>query len=113
MTFVFVSFFALAGSKLSDSKDQEAFLLAQEASMIVKEQIEIAMAVGSGYASSFIIPQTIKGEEYSIEIIDNRELVVIYQGYEHVEILPVNVSGSLQFGANTLSKDNKGLLSFN
>jgi hypothetical protein len=113
MTIVFVSFFALANSRLAESAEQKSFEVASEIASIVKGQIELASIVNGGFSTSFIIPQIVGGMPYEISIVDKRELIIVYNGYEHVEFLPVNVSGQLNFGENTLSKNSTGRLSLN
>ena len=113
MTIVFVSFFTLANSRLADSTEQKSSQTASSIALIVMSKVELASAVNGGFSMAFVVPQTIDGKMYNITIIDKRELIVIYDGYEYVEFLPLNVSGQLQFGQNTLSKNDTGKLSLN
>jgi len=113
MTIMFVSFFALANSRLADSVEQKSFQTASDISTIVKSQVELVAVVNSGFSTTFVMPETVDANIYSITIIDKRELVVVYNDYEHVEFLPVNVSGQLRFGKNILSKNISGKLSLN
>ena len=113
MTIMFVSFFALANSRLAESAEQKSFQTAADIAAIVKNQVELVAVVNSGFSTAFVVPQTVNGNTYNITIIDKRELIVIYNDYEHVEFLPVNVSGQLQFGENILSKNSSGKLSLN
>jgi hypothetical protein len=104
MTLVFVSFFALANSRLAESRDARVYRTAEDIAALVKSQVVLVSQVNDGFSTEFVIPQVVDGSPYSITIIDNRELVVVYKDYEHVEFLPVNVSGTLVFGNNVLSK---------
>ena len=104
MTLLFVSLFALANAKLADSKDEKTMRTAEDIADLVLSQVELASALSDGYSSQFIIPQTAEGASYSIEVIDGREIVVIFNEYEHVEFLPINVTGSVGFGQNTIAK---------
>ncbi len=80
---------------------------------MVSDNIELASLVNGGFSTTFIVPQTIDGNTYSISIIDKRELIVVYNEFEYVEFLQTNVSGELQFGENILSKNESGKLSLN
>jgi hypothetical protein len=104
MALVFVSFFALANAKLSESKDQRVYQTAADIATIVKGQVELATQLHDGFSTAFVVPQVVDGATYTMQIIDQRELVVVYKDYEHVEFLPANVTGTLVFGQNILSK---------
>jgi hypothetical protein len=113
MTIMFVSIFALANSRLSESVEQQSFQTASDIASIVVEQVELASTVNGGFSTSFILPQTVGGNAYVISIVDKRELIVIYNEFEYLEFLPVNVSGQIQFGGNILSKNSSGKISLN
>ncbi len=113
MTLAFVSFFALANSRLAESTEQKTFQTAADIAAIVTSQVDVATGVNGGFSTRFLVPQTVDGSTYNITIVDKRELIVLYKGYEHLEFLPVNVSGRVVFGENLLSKSISGKLSLN
>jgi hypothetical protein len=107
MVMVFVSFFALANSKLGESQEQQVYGTATQLADLVVNQVELASGLNDGYSTTFTLPQNLEGASYAVSIIDERELVVVFNGYEHVEFLPMNITGNpLQFGLNVLWKRN-------
>lgn len=104
MMLVFVGFFSLANTQLNASREQE---IQQQASDIAErfvEQVRLASLMQDGFARSFRLPTDVDGIAYNIALIDNWEVVVIHQGYEHVEFLSANVTGQINRGLNTIHK---------
>ena len=112
MLLAILGFFALTSSKVLDAREEGNRKTAQDIAEFAYHEIEIAKSVNNGYTRSFAMPQTINGVDYSIGIIDNKELVVNYLGYEHVKFLPSNVTGNITKGQNKISK-NDGIISLN
>ena len=79
---------------------------------MAKNEIDLAKSAIDGYTRSFNLPSQIKGNSYTIEIIDNRELVVKYLDKEYVLFLPENIVGNINPGANTITKVN-GVVNIN
>jgi len=52
------------------------------------------------------MPQAVNGVDYTIKIIDNRELAVDYLDKGHIKFLPSNVTGSIVKGNNKISRNN-------
>ena len=84
-------------------KSQSAMEFIVLASFMVLVILGFFAATGSRV---FAMPQTVNGINYSIQIIDNREMVANYLGYEHIKFLPSNVTGSIVKGNNKISKAN-------
>lgn len=104
MLLVIVGFFAVASSKVLESKEESNRQISQDIAEFAYNEIEMAKSVNDGYARTFIMPQTINGVNYSISIIDSRELVVNYLGHEYVKFIPSNVTGNITKGSNKISK---------
>ena len=104
MFFVIVGFFAITTSKILESKDQANSKIAEGISDYVNHEVETAKSVNDGYSRTFELPQTVNGIDYGISIIDNRELVVNYLGYEHVRFL--NATGNITKGDNKIYNRN-------
>ena len=62
--------------------------------------------MNDGYTRFFSVPQTVNGVDYTVTILDNRELVVNYLEKEHIKFLPPNVTGNITKGNNKISKKN-------
>ncbi len=104
MMLVFVSFFSVASSQFSNVREQKRMGTAEEISRLVVNQVDLAAGLSDGYASTFVIPETVEGNAYSLQVIDGREVVVIFQDYEHVAFLSQNITGNVTFGLNSITK---------
>ncbi len=104
MFFVVIFFFAATSSKVLEANEESTRRIARDISDLAYREIDMAQSVGNGYTRLFIMPYTIEGNPYNITVIDNRELVVSYLGYEDVRFLPANITGNISRGPNTISK---------
>lgn len=106
MLLVILGFFAVTSSRLLDAKEEGNRKIAEDIAALAYNEIEITKSVNDGYIRIFAMPQTVNGINYSISVIDNRELIVSYLGHEHVRFLPSNVTGNIIKGNNKISKNN-------
>ena len=104
MLFVAVGFFGLVSNRLIQANEGETKQITEDIASYVYNEIDIAISSKDGYARTFVIPQEIDGIPYNLTVIDGRELVVNYLGYEHVKFLPANVTGNLSIGVNQIKK---------
>ena len=104
MFLIFLSAITIITSKVLEAKEKEREETAGEIAALVREEIDIAISVSEGYVRTFKVPNKVRGHSYTIEIIDDRELVVIYLGKEHVMFLPENVIGEINLGVNEIKK---------
>lgn len=105
-------FFAVTSSRLLEARDDSNKKTAEDIAQLAYREMEIAKSANDGYSRIFAMPQTVNGVDYNITIIDNRELIVNYLGYEYVKFLPSNVTGTVARGNNKISKNN-GIVSIN
>ena len=106
MLLVILGFFAITSSKVLEAKEEGNKKIAQDIAEFVSKEIEIAKSVNDGYTRVFIMPPTVNGVIYDIKIIDNKELIVNYLGFEYVKFLPSEVTGNIDKGKNKISKSN-------
>ena len=106
MLLVMLGFFAVTSSNVLDAKEEGNRKTAADITDFAYREIEIAKSVNDGYTRFFVMPETVNGIKYTINITDNRELAVDYIGYEYVKFLPSNVSGNITKGTNKISKKN-------
>lgn len=106
MLLVILGFFSLASSKMTDARQEGSRKTAEDVAEFAYREIETAKSVNDGYSRIFEMPQNVNGINYSISIIDNRELVVNYLDYEHIKFLPSNVTGNIVKGNNKIAKVN-------
>lgn len=112
MLLVVLGFFSVTSSRMLEASEEGNRKTAEDIADFAYREIEIAKYVSDGYIRTFEMPQTVNGVNYSIAIIDDREIVVNYLGYEHVKFLPVNATGNILKGNNKISKVN-GLIFLN
>ncbi len=106
MFLIFLGVIAVITSKVIEAKENERQKIAEDIAKIVRNEIDLAKSVSNGYTRTFSIPTKIKGNNYNIEIIGNRELVVTYLDKEYVEFLPENIVGNTNLGTNIIKKEN-------
>ncbi|MBI2101097.1 hypothetical protein HYT53_00630 [Candidatus Woesearchaeota archaeon] len=112
MLLVVLGFFAVTSSKLLEAREEGNRKIAEDIAELAYSEIDTAQYVNDGYSRIFAMPQTVNGVDYSIKIIDSRELVVGYLDKEHIKFLPSNVTGSIAKGNNKISRNN-GIVSIN
>ena len=106
MLLVIVGFVAVTSSKVIEANDEGNRKIAESIADFAYREIETAKTVNDGYARTFVMPQNVNGVDYSVSIVDNRELVVNYLGNEYVKFLPSNVTGNVSIGLNKITKTN-------
>ena len=104
MFLIVLSIFAVISSNVSQAKEEGNRKTAQDIAEFVYREVELARSVHNGYIRVFSIPQTVNGVDYSINITDNKKLIVDYLENEHVRFLPPNVSGNVTKGAIQIRK---------
>lgn len=99
---IFLGFAALLQSRFVQvSHDNTQARLQQVASIVITEA-DLAEGVGDGYSRVFEIPFTIGGLNYSLEIQDNKDLILAFQGDEYVYFLNKVVFGQVDKGRNLI-----------
>jgi len=106
MFLVFVAFIGVITSKVVESKENERLKIAEDIATLAKNEIELAKSASNGYSRNFNLPAKIKGDSYSIEVIDNRELVVKYIDKEYVSFLQEKICGDIFITNNEIDKEN-------
>ena len=104
MFLVFLVFISIMTSNLIESKETEAQETAEDIATLVSNEVYAAKPLSDGYTRTFELPNKINGNEYDIEIIDDRELVVNYLDEEYVYFLPEKVEGNVDRGLNRVEK---------
>ena len=106
MLLIILGFFSLASSKMVDAKQEGNRKLAEDIAEFTDREIDTARSVNDGYSRIFEMPLRINGVNYSMNVIDDRELVVNYLDEEYVKFLPANVTGNILKGNNRIAKIN-------
>jgi|TARA_B100000315_G_C14290516_1_gene457157 hypothetical protein len=99
--------FAVVQYKTIDIRDEITIKQSAEVSNIVQNEIEMAQSVLGGYKKEFWIPDYINGEEYTIELIDQAELIISFKDKKHIAFLVTEVQGSIspEKGYHIITKD--------
>ena len=106
MLLVILGFFAFTSSRVLEAKDEGNKKIAENIADLVYREIETAKSVNNGYVRVFTVPKTVNGVTYTINLTDDRELIVNYLGYEYVRFVPSNVTGNLSVGSIEIRKSN-------
>jgi len=115
MFLVFNVFLLVIAQRMVDVQDQKDQALIGDMSSVIESEIVLAAGVEDGYSRTFEIPQTLKGINYSVKLINSTvmktnysELVLKYvdftKTYETVKKLPKNVDGVINKGKNKIVK---------
>jgi len=107
LSFMFIAFMillAVTTNIFGSIKEGENLEAAQDVASVVKEEIDLANTMPDGYQRTFALPKKLRGNNYSVRIIDNRELVVDFFDVEHVVFLPSNIVGNVSPGSIKISK---------
>ncbi len=115
MFLTFNIFLLVIAQRMVDVQDQKDQALIEDMSSVIESEIVLAAGVEDGYSRNFEIPQTLKGIDYSVELITSTvmktnysELVLEYvdfaKTHETVKKLPKNVDGFIYKGENNISK---------
>lgn len=104
MLLVILGFFSLTSSRMIEARQEGNRKIAEDIAKFAYREVEIAKSVNDGYSRVFEIPQSINGINYTLSVIDSRELVVNYLDEEYVQFLPINVTGNILKGSNRISK---------
>ena len=115
MFLAFNVFLLVIAQRMVGVQEQKDRALIEDMSSVIEGEIEIAAGVEDGYSRTFEIPQTLKGINYSVKLINSTymktnysELVLKYVGftksYETVKKLPKNVDGVINKGENKILK---------
>lgn len=106
MFLIFLGFIAVATTKVLDAKENEKQKIAEDVAEMAKNEIDLAKYVEDGYSRIFQLPTLINGNDYSIKILGNRELVVNYLDKEHILFLPEKICGDVYIPNNEIDKEN-------
>jgi uncharacterized protein YpmS len=106
MFLMFLGVYSLISTKVIEAKEIEKERISEDIAALAINEISLASGVVDGYSKTFKIPYKVSGNNFDIQIIGNRELVVVYMGKEYVKFLPPNIRGNVSKGVNTIKKVN-------
>ncbi|MGE0793099.1 MAG: hypothetical protein AB7V77_02895 [Candidatus Woesearchaeota archaeon] len=104
MILVFSGFFLVIQTKILDVSESNEKTYLKELNNIVLNEVDLASTSKPDYHHPFNIPTNIKGKTYLIEILDNQEIVTLYENYEQINFLTTNITGPIYIGKNVIHK---------
>ena len=96
--------FALVSTNVLEAKEEGNKKIAQDIAEFVYHEIETAKSVNDGYVRLFTVPEFVNGVNYTINLTENRELMVKYLGHEYIRFVQANVSGNISKGLVQIEK---------
>lgn len=118
MVFLVFLLLSIVNARITDFESTRKVKTAEEIGDIIFDQQTFIASLSDGISTEFVIPQYYNGREYEMSIIDNRELVIVYKGYEYVIYLkpdlvtPTGPVYPVPWGRNTIVKQG-GVISLN
>ncbi len=116
MLFVFIIFIGIVGNNAISAKRQQDTQILEEVAATVSDEIRLASISEEGYVRSFEVADTVFGINYTVTFLSdplqaNHSEVIVKSAnsstnIEAVEIMPVDIKGSLVKGTNTITKKN-------
>ena len=106
MLLVILGISVIMSSKVLEAREEANKRIAEDIANLAYREIEMSKTVNDGYTRFFEMPQTINDVAYEIKVIDNKELVVNYLGYEHIQFLPTDFCGDVSIPKNEIDKEN-------
>ena len=104
LLFLTILFVIAAGNKTNEFQREKNVFLLKDAAGSVRNEIQVAYAMDSGYTRIFDVPDTLEGVNYSITIQNNFISAALDNDIIEFAIQPVN--GSLKKGTNLIRKVN-------
>lgn len=111
MLMIFTVTLVVIQQKTYDINDVQKNNQLKSLSNVIKNEVDMAHAVHTGYKKYFWLPDYINGEEYTIELI-NSEIIVSHATGNFYVFLNTNstlVYGNISKGDNTIIKNDSGI----
>ena len=102
LLFLTITFLVASGDKLSDFKSEKEIFLLKDIAATVRNEVQIAYAMDSGYVRAFQLPDTLEGDNYTVSIQNG--FISAAVGNQIVEIAVQPVNGTLIKGDNIIRK---------
>ena len=91
MMLLMSTLFVALEARMVVTKDSRNLRTLSEVANLVVTEVNLANKLGHGYKRDIFIPQTLNGQNYSLEIMQGVDLVVSYENLEYVTFLDVPV----------------------
>ena len=102
LLFLTIALVVVSGNKLTDFKKEKEVFLLKDTAATVRNEVQIAFAMDSGYVRVFGLPETLEGIDYTITIQNG--FISAAVGNELIELAVQPVNGTLIKGVNIIRK---------
>ncbi|MBC8501125.1 MAG: hypothetical protein ISS25_04040 [Nanoarchaeota archaeon] len=109
MMLIFTVTFVVIQQKTIDIKNTQTDRQVNALGNVIKNEVDMANSVHEGYKKNFWLPDYINGVEYSIQLLDNVEVVIKYKDKDYYVFLITNLTGQIDKGYNTIKKNSSGI----
>ena len=102
LLFLTIALVVASGDKLSDFKKEKEIFLLKDTAATVRNEVQVAFAMDSGYERIFDLPETLEGDDYTIAIQNG--FISAAVGNDLIELAVQPVNGTLIKGVNVIRK---------
>lgn len=104
--FVFTIFFVIININSEDKQSQKKQIAIDEVAESIKDEIDLAYNSQEGYIREFVLPQTLDGLDYEVNLTE--DIVDVYAIYSKnkVSLRVKEISGNISKGKNVIRKVN-------
>src|SRR3989344_34537 len=103
--FSFLIFLLVIHRNTADERFENRNILVQEVALQIQQEINLAMNSANGYSRQFVLPMTISGVSYTVDIVDGDTVYIKTDDEKHALSLPTaEVTGEIIIGVNYISK---------
>lgn len=100
------TFIALLSSNYLDKQNDQRSELVRDTAAQIQEEIRLASGASDGYQRTLVLPETLLGRNYSVQIVDNLLYVKTLDNKDALALEISNVTGTIMPGTNILRKIN-------
>lgn len=102
LLFLTAAIILASGQKISEFSREKDYILLKDVVAGVRNELQIAHAMDSGYVRNFDVPVALEGQDYTITI--ENSFISASMGDAQLETAIQPVNGSLQKGTNVVRK---------
>ena len=105
--FSFLIFLLVIHRNTGFEREANRNTLVQEVALQIQQEINLAASSVNGYSRQFVLPRTISGVSYSVDLLDGDTVYIKTDDGKHaLSLSTAEVIGDIIIGANYISKLN-------
>ena len=106
LIFFFIIFIGVIQGKMQEKTDEKKTIIIKDIVKTVQEEIDLAVKSTDGYERNFKLPEKIINNDYEINIFEGIVYANTTDGKHAIAVNIKNVTGSIQKGTNSITKQN-------